>query len=99
MRFIKGFKKSDPKETIQKKLLQLNIGEKAVYLPQEIDKEDLPELIRSKINSEFSGYTIDDAKQIVERNVTTYSIELDSSTEELELKFNSEGVIIDKKAD
>ena len=66
---------------------------------QEIDQEDLPEQIRSKINSEYSGYTIDDAKQIVENNVTTYSIELDASTEELDLMFNSDGEIVDKKAD
>ena len=66
---------------------------------QEIDEADLPEQIRSKISSEYSGYTIDDAKQIIENNVTTYSIELDSSAEELELTLNSNGEIIDKKAD
>ncbi|MHA2503653.1 MAG: hypothetical protein ACXAE3_12375 [Candidatus Kariarchaeaceae archaeon] len=46
MRFIKGFGKSDPRETARKKLLELEIGEKAIYLPESIGKDEDFHLVR-----------------------------------------------------
>lgn len=65
----------------------------------EISKEDLPEKVLSIINKEFQDFEIEDIKKIVENNVTTYRIEFDSSSDELEVIFNSEGEVLSKKED
>jgi hypothetical protein len=66
---------------------------------QEIAKEDLPDPVLSKINSEFNGYKIDDVKKIVEGTNITYKIELGTLLEELEITMSAEGEILDKKED
>jgi len=66
---------------------------------QEITKEELPEKVLSKINMEYQDFKIDDIKKIVENNITTYEIELDSSTDELEVVVNPEGEVLSKKED
>ena len=66
---------------------------------QEISKEELPAQVLSKIESEFKGYEVDDAKKITEADIITFKVELDSPDGEVEIAFNSNGEILNKKAD
>ena len=70
-----------------------------VKYKKEITKDGLPEQVLSKLNSEFQDFKIEDIKKIVEHNITTYEIELDSPTEELEVIVNPEGEVLNKKTD
>jgi len=66
---------------------------------EEISKDELPQKVLARINSDFSGYRIDDVKKIAEGNTTTYTLELKSATQEWKVAFDSEGNVLRKVAD
>lgn len=66
---------------------------------EEISKDELPQKVLARINSDFSGYRIDDVKKITEGNTTTYTLELKSATQEWKVAFDSEGNVLRKVAD
>ncbi len=72
---------------------------KLVRHKEEISKSDLPQKILAKINSDFSGYRIDDVKKITEGSKVTYSLELKTFTEEWKVAFDENGNLLSKVAD
>lgn len=66
---------------------------------EEISQSDLPQKVVTKINSEFSGYSVDDMKRITEGNKATYTLELKSFTEEWKVVFDADGNVLSKIAD
>lgn len=72
---------------------------KLVRHKEEISKSDLPQKVLAKINSDFSGYRVDDVKKITEGKKTTYTLELKTFSEEWKVAFDSEGNILSKVAD
>lgn len=72
---------------------------KLVRHKEEISKSDLPQKVLAKINSDFSGYRVDDVKKITEGKKTTYTLELKTFSEEWKVAFDNEGNILSKVAD
>lgn len=66
---------------------------------EEISKSELPRKVLAKINSDFSGYRIDDVKKITESGKVTYTLELKTITEEWKVAFDKEGTILSKVED
>lgn len=66
---------------------------------EEISKSNLPKKVVNKINTDFSGYRVEDVKKITEENKTTYTLELKSFIQEWKMVFNSEGNVLSKIAD
>lgn len=64
---------------------------------KEISKSDLPKSIRTKVNSEFSGFIFRDVEKTVSESDTTYSMELHSFTQEWEVIFDAKGELLSKK--
>ncbi len=72
---------------------------KLIRHKKKISKSDLPQKVLAKINSDFSGYRVDDVKKITEGNKVTYTLELKTFTEEWKVAFDSEGNVLSKVAD
>lgn len=72
---------------------------KLVKHEEEISNSDLPQKVVSTINSEFSGYRMDDAKKITTEGKVTYTLELKKLTEEWKVEFDVEGKLLSKVAD
>jgi uncharacterized membrane protein YkoI len=62
---------------------------------QDFPKKELPEVIRKKIESDFSGFKIDDADKIEENGEVFYEVDIKGSAEERKLLFTSAGVIME----
>src|SRR5687768_16182268 len=60
---------------------------------QDFPKKELPEVIRKKVESDFSGFKIDDADKIEENGEVFYEVDIKGATEERKLLFTAAGVI------
>jgi hypothetical protein len=60
---------------------------------QDFPKKELPEIIRKKIETDFSGFKIDDADKIEEKGDIFYEVDIKGDTEERKLLFTSAGVL------
>jgi uncharacterized membrane protein YkoI len=60
---------------------------------QDFPKKELPEVIRKKIESDFSGFKIDDADKIEENGEVFYEVDIKGATEERKLLFTAAGAI------
>lgn len=72
---------------------------KLVKHKEEISKKDLPQKVLSSIDKSFSLYRIDDVKKITETNNVTYTLELNSFTEEWKVAYDNNGKLLSKIAD
>ncbi|RAW00845.1 PepSY-like domain-containing protein [Pseudochryseolinea flava] len=67
-------------------------------LKQDISKNDLPEIVKTKIASEFKNFTIDDADKIEKEGVIYYQVKLKSGADERKVLLTSDGKIEKDKA-
>jgi hypothetical protein len=72
---------------------------KMVRHKEEISKNNLPQKVLAKLNSDFSGYRTDDIDKITEGNKVVYKIELKSWSKEWKVVFDNEGNILSKVTD
>ncbi|RCW92823.1 PepSY-like domain-containing protein [Winogradskyella arenosi] len=67
---------------------------------EDLAKSDLPEAVRQRIKTDFTGYTIDDLERITDRGNVIYKMELNAfTTTDWDVVIDSEGSIISKIAD
>lgn len=66
---------------------------------EEISKSDLPQKVLTKINTEFKSYRVIDVNKITEGDKVTYTLKLNSFTEEWKVAFDIEGNVLSKVAD
>jgi hypothetical protein len=64
---------------------------------QDFPKSELPEVIRKKIETDFSGYKIDDADKIEENSVIFYEVDLEGPADDRKLRFTSAGEMKENK--
>ncbi|MEO9258377.1 MAG: PepSY-like domain-containing protein [Crocinitomicaceae bacterium] len=65
----------------------------------EIAGKMLPEAVKVTIKKDFSEYAIDDAVKITSNGVVTYRVELENSTQEWKVTFDTNGKVLEKKKD
>lgn len=61
---------------------------------EEISKRNLPKAIKNRIETNYSGYTIDDIKMFKENKVTTYQVEIEKDKQEINLLFLENGKLL-----
>lgn len=66
---------------------------------EDITKDELPQIILSRINTDFKGYNIEDPQKITTGSDIIYKLELNSQIDEWEVTIDSNGKIIKKEAD
>ncbi|RFN59064.1 PepSY-like domain-containing protein [Marixanthomonas ophiurae] len=64
-----------------------------VKMEQDITENMLPKAITSVISSKYSGYKVDDCEKITKDNKTTYKVELENGTDEMDVVFNETGKV------
>lgn len=69
---------------------------KLIKYEQEIPNRKIPKAIIEAVKNQFEGYRIDDAKMLVENNITTYLLEIERKDDELNVAFTKEGKLITK---
>lgn len=72
---------------------------KQIRHKEELSKSDLPQKVLAAINSNYSGYRVDNVKKITEGSKISYTVELKSRREEWKVAFDNEGNILSKIAD
>lgn len=73
---------------------------KVVKEKVEISKDDLPQAVKDRINSDFKDFKADDVKKITENGKVTYKMELDKLLgEEWDVVIDSEGKVVSKILD
>lgn len=58
---------------------------------EELQKSDLPEIIRKQIAQEFSGYKIDDVDRVTEGKTVVYIVEVEKRDHELKVVYDQNG--------
>jgi hypothetical protein len=72
---------------------------KLIRHKEEISKSGLPQKVLAKINSDFKGYRVEDVKKITEGDKVTYTLDLETISEEWKVAFDSNGNVLSKVAD
>ena len=60
---------------------------------QDITENMLPKTITNAISSKYSGYKVDDCEKITKGNKTTYKVELENRTDEMDVVFKETGKV------
>ncbi|MFZ6664615.1 PepSY-like domain-containing protein [Peijinzhouia sedimentorum] len=80
--------------------LWFDINGSVIKHKEEITKEELPTEIKSKINNDFKGYSIDDLERISEQGSILYKMELNSLfRQDWKMVFDKAGNVVSKTAD
>lgn len=66
---------------------------------EEIPSSKLPASVTQTLESDFKGYRIDDVEKITTPDAITYSMELDSPSEEWQVIIDDKGAIVDQRRD
>ncbi|PIB35857.1 hypothetical protein BFP72_10855 [Reichenbachiella sp. 5M10] len=66
---------------------------------EEISHNELPSPVTAKLDRDFNGFRIDDAKRITTSSTVDYSVELNSFTQEWKIIFDKNGEISTQIAD
>jgi hypothetical protein len=66
---------------------------------EDYPKSELPQPIGATIQKEFSSYKIDDVDKLDEGGKISYEVKLESSAGDLQVRFDSTGKVLEKKAD
>lgn len=72
---------------------------KLIKHKEEISKSDLPKEIKTKIETEFADYKIDDIKKITEEDRVNYVVELESIQQDWKVSFDANGTVLNKIPD
>ncbi len=73
-------------------------GQRVKY-EEEISKNKLPKSILDRINTDFKGYRVDDARKIIVGKTVTYRVDLNSLKQDWDVVFDSNGKVLKKIPD
>lgn len=68
-------------------------------MEKELNENDLPQTIKSKITSTYTSFIIDDIEMKEESGKTTYKVELEKGREEKTVIFDKSGSVINEYKD
>ncbi|WP_170845800.1 PepSY-like domain-containing protein [Parapedobacter composti] len=72
---------------------------KVLRYEEEIASYALPDAVKQRINSEFAGYRIEEAKRVTVGDRVSYAVELESRNGDLKVEFEPDGKIRKERPD